>query len=262
MNLLSPLQTFSRWVCLVSLCLISRSTPPRSPIRTLQLVDWTCLQRAICLSTRWNWCPHLPEAINSKYDSLRSCATILLPAEYNKAELRRSWRGGGKPACGPKRVMGNYFRQIYTGSHAEWWTTVFDPQRQGKQQRFSAALGQLEWGRWGAEQKGAGGQLVAWREGHVINWRSSSGSFSIVGVIGQMSAVLMALLDARLTPPARPRLWLQDEAVTQQRERQKDEKIKRLGHGGERILWIQNPCLSTDISIKLPSPVSRILLTS
>lgn len=57
--------------------------------------------------------------------------------------------------------MGNYFRQIYTGSHAEWWTTVFDPQRQGKQQRFSAALGQLEWGRWGAEQKGAGGQLVA-----------------------------------------------------------------------------------------------------
>lgn len=65
----------------------------------------------------------------------------------------------------------------------------------------------------------------------MINWRSSSGSFSIVGVIGQMSAVLMALLDARLTPPARPRLWLRDEAVTQQRERQKEEKMKRLGHG-------------------------------
>lgn len=26
--------------------------------------------------------------------------------------------------------MGNYFRQIYTGSHAEWWTTVFDPHGQ------------------------------------------------------------------------------------------------------------------------------------
>lgn len=29
--------------------------------------------------------------------------------------------------------MGNYFRQIYTGSHAEWWTTVFNPRRQEKQ---------------------------------------------------------------------------------------------------------------------------------
>lgn len=33
-------------------------------------------------------------------------------------------------AHGPQRVMGNYFRQIYTGSHAEWWTTVFDPHGQ------------------------------------------------------------------------------------------------------------------------------------
>lgn len=55
--------------------------------------------------------------------------------------------------------MGNYFRQIYTGSHAEGWTTVFDPRRQGKQ--FSAAFGQLEWGCRGGEEKGKGGQLVA-----------------------------------------------------------------------------------------------------
>ena len=39
--------------------------------------------------------------------------------------------GGGKPAHGPQRVMGNYFHQIYTGSHAEWWTTVFDPRSKG-----------------------------------------------------------------------------------------------------------------------------------
>lgn len=161
MNLLYPLQTFSRSVRLMSLCLSSRSTPPPSPIRTLQLVDWTCLQWAICLSTRWNWCPHLPEAINWKYDSLRSCAAILLPAEYNKAELRWSWRGGGKPAHGPQRVMGNYFRQIYTGSHAEWWTTVFDPHRQGKQAEVFSRLGStwMEASGWRRERRGraAGG---------------------------------------------------------------------------------------------------------
>lgn len=54
---------------LVGFTSFSRSTPPQRPIRTLQLVDWTCLWWAICLSTRWNWCPHLPEAINSKYSS-------------------------------------------------------------------------------------------------------------------------------------------------------------------------------------------------
>lgn len=66
----------------------------------------------------------------------------------------------------------------------------------------------------------------------MINWRSSSGSFSIVGVIGQMSAVLMALLDARLTPPACPRLWLQDEAVTQRggkTERREDKEMRTQG---------------------------------
>lgn len=133
-----PADLQPRSVCLVSLNLGSRSTPPRSPIRTLQLVDWTCLQWAICLGTRWNWCPHLPEAINSKYGSLRSCTAILLPAEYNKVELRWSWRGGGKPARGPQTVMGIYFHQIYTGSHAEWWATglSFDPRRQGKQRRI------------------------------------------------------------------------------------------------------------------------------
>lgn len=50
-------------------------------------------------------------------------------------------------------------------------------------------------------EKGDGGQLVARREGRVINWRSSSGSASIVGVMGQMSAALMALPDARLASP-------------------------------------------------------------
>lgn len=128
-NTILPVDTFSHSVYLMSLNFSSRSTPPQSPIRTLQLVDWTCLQWAICLGTRWNRCPHLPEAINSKYDSFCSCTAVLLPAEYNKVELRWSWRGGGKPASGPQRVMGNYFRQIYTGSHAEWWPTVSDPRR-------------------------------------------------------------------------------------------------------------------------------------
>lgn len=95
----------------------------------------------------------------------------------------------------------------------------------GSRQRFSAALGQLGWRRRGGDEKGEGGQLVARREGWLINWRSSSGSFSIVGVMGQMSTALMALPDAWLAPC--PRLWLQDEAVTQSRERPKEEKIKR-----------------------------------
>lgn len=65
-------------------------------------------------------------------------------------------------AHGPQRVMGNYFRQIYTGSHAKLWTTVFDPCRQGKQQTFSSALGQLRWegGLVGWREKREGGQLV------------------------------------------------------------------------------------------------------
>lgn len=107
--------------------------------------------------------------------------------------------------------MGNYFRQIYTGSHAEWWTTVFDPHGQAGEGLaaffffLGASTGQPGLGRWigsrvGGE-KGNGGQLVARREGQVINWRSSSGSASIVGVMGQMSAALMALPDARLTSP-------------------------------------------------------------
>lgn len=62
--------------------------------------------------------------------------------------------------------MGNYFRQIYTCSHAEWWTTVFDPCRQGKLQSFFcffflAALGQLrlegEMERRGVEGRATGG---------------------------------------------------------------------------------------------------------
>lgn len=57
--------------------------------------------------------------------------------------------------------MGNYFRQIYTGSHAEWQRTVFDPRRQGKQQGFfSAALGQP-----GRTEKGKAGRPVVRREG-------------------------------------------------------------------------------------------------
>lgn len=100
-NFFSPLQTFNCSVCLTSLWLSSRSTHPWSAIGTLQLVVWTSLQWAICLNTRWNWCPHLPEAINLKYDSLCSWAAILLLAECNKAELRWIWRGGRKPAHGP-----------------------------------------------------------------------------------------------------------------------------------------------------------------
>lgn len=57
--------------------------------------------------------------------------------------------------------MGNYFRQIYTGSHVEWQRTVFDPRRQGKQQGFfSAALGQP-----GRTEKGKAGRPVVRREG-------------------------------------------------------------------------------------------------
>lgn len=41
-------------------------------------------------------------------------------------------------------------------------------------------------------------------KGRVINSRSSSGSVSIVGVMGQMSAALMALPDAWIAPCPRP----------------------------------------------------------
>ncbi len=64
------------------------------------------------------------------------------------------------------------------------------------------------------------------REGEVINWRSSSGSASIVGVKGQMSVALMALPDASLN--LRPWLWLKDEVVTQSRERQKETEEKEM----------------------------------
>lgn len=107
--------------------------------------------------------------------------------------------------------MGNYFRQIYTGSHAEWWTTVFDPHGQAGEGLlvfflgggvFGASTGQWEGvGSWVGEEKGDGGQLVERREGRVINWRSSSGSASIVGAMGQTSAALMALPVARLASP-------------------------------------------------------------
>lgn len=100
----------------------------------------------------------------------------------------------------------------------------------------------------------------------MINWRSSSGSASTVGVMGQMSAPLSASPDA-WTPCPRPRL--KDEVVTQ---KQKKRERHRSEEGGKRdedtgetktlILWIWSACLSTDISIKLLSQVPRVLLTS
>ncbi len=59
----------------------------------------------------------------------------------------------------------------------------------------------------------------------MINWRSSSGSASIVGVMGQMSAALSASPDAWLNPC--PRLWLKDEVVTQSGERDRREEKER-----------------------------------
>lgn len=38
---------------------------------------------------------------------------------------------GGASAHGPRRLMGNYFRQIYTGSGAEWWTSTLAGHRGG-----------------------------------------------------------------------------------------------------------------------------------
>lgn len=88
--------------------------------------------------------------------------------------------------------MGNYFRQIYTGIHVEWRTTVVDPSRRGcaAEGFISATVGQLRKGRRGVEKRG--GRAAGGEKGRVINSRSSSGSVSIVGVVGQMSAALMA----------------------------------------------------------------------
>lgn len=59
----------------------------------------------------------------------------------------------------------------------------------------------------------------------MINWRSSSGSAAIVGVMGQMSAALMALPDAQLAAPLSPSLaTLKDEVVTQSGERDRREE--------------------------------------
>lgn len=62
--------------------------------------------------------------------------------------------------------MGNYFRQIYTSSHAEWWTTtVFSPSQAGEVAEvfFPAAPGHLGYGGRDGEGggRGGGGQLVA-----------------------------------------------------------------------------------------------------
>lgn len=97
--------------------------------------------------------------------------------------------GGGVSAHGPRRLMGNYFRQIYTGSGAEWWTSTLAGCRGGGGGGggvSSSGVG-LDWvvvvvwgvvGREGGVDEGDGGQLVARKEGHVINWRSRSGSAS------------------------------------------------------------------------------------
>lgn len=92
--------------------------------------------------------------------------------------------------------MGNYFLQIYTSIHGEWWTTAADPCRRGERARgfFSAIVGQLRKGHQGVEKKQ--GRTAGGAKGRMINSGSSSGSVSIVGVMGQMSAALMALPDA------------------------------------------------------------------
>lgn len=99
--------------------------------------------------------------------------------------------------------MGNYFRQIYTSIHGEWRTTAVDPCRRGSAaEGFSAAVGQLRKSHRSVEKKR--GRSAGGAKGWVINSRSSSGSVSIVGVMGQMSAALMALPDAWLAPCGRP----------------------------------------------------------
>lgn len=70
------------------------------------------------------------------------------------------------------------------------------------QRLFSVAVGQLRKGRRGVEKKQ--GRAVGGEKGWVINSRSSSGPVSIVGVMGQMSAALMALPDAWLAPCPQP----------------------------------------------------------
>lgn len=61
--------------------------------------------------------------------------------------------------------MGNYFRQIYTGSHAEWWTTVFDPRRQGKAAEVFSRLESTGMGGWDGGRRGREGGW--WREAKV-----------------------------------------------------------------------------------------------
>lgn len=137
--------------------------------------------------------------------------------------------------------MGNYFRQIYTGSHAEWWTTVFDPHGQAGEGlvAFSfwfffleLARVSLDWGGRGVGsrvgwEKGDGGQVDARREGRVINWWSAS----IVGVMGQMSAALMAVPDARL---ASPRLHPRPAPPLSSPARRRDEAVAQSGVGGKK----------------------------
>lgn len=71
-----------------------------------------------------------------------------------------------------------------------------------RQRLFSAAVGQLRKGCQGVEEKR--GRAAGGAKGRVINSRSSSGSVSIVGVMGQMSAALMALPDAWIAPCPQP----------------------------------------------------------
>lgn len=98
--------------------------------------------------------------------------------------------------------MGNYFRQIYTSIHREWRTTAVDPCRRRERGGgffFSSLPGVNSEKAIGVQRKSEGTQAVA-QKARVINRRSGSGSASIVGVMGQMSAALMALPDAWLWP--------------------------------------------------------------
>lgn len=86
----------------------------------------------------------------------------------------------------------------------------------------------------------------------MINWRSSSGSASIVGVTGQMSAALSASSDAWLTP--RPQSGREDEVVTQSSGMRKEERRKRRAHRRQKNLCVWSPDVSADVSI---NPLSQ-----
>lgn len=106
----------------------SRSSPHQN--FTISCIR-TCLQRAICLGAG-------TDVLTCQRQLTLN--TTQLPSQQSIIRLNYVEVEEGREACSwPQRVMGNYFRQIYTSSHAEWWTTVCDPRRLGTQARFFSA---------------------------------------------------------------------------------------------------------------------------